>query len=288
MWSPEATFGWKHHINVAILRQTGQLDDIISNVERCCYRCFYVGVFGHNRLPLGGFLSLCQTQECLCGLSRAFSDIAVFREWMKFQFGSSIPLRKDLTDWQWKPCLWLYFHSEAMSISARWNDHFSLNLRTLLLAASLVDWQAWLLVRQVICGGEAIKGGKGGAKVRWRWPFFSMGPIRGEIATASSVSGAVLWFDPVKLAWNNGVEPSTLPLRAVCQTLCRFSLFPFLSLLFVASLSSLLPGSLLSRLCLFSMFLILALEKKSLILQAMSLSPLQVNLCRWMIVTKNA
>lgn len=66
---------------------------------------------------------------------------------------------------------------------------------------------------------------------------FSVGPIRGEIsrqiAAAPSVSGAVLWFDPMKLAWNNRAEPSTLPLSAICQFSVLLSFFvfpPFLSL----------------------------------------------------------
>lgn len=64
------------------------------------------------------------------------------------------------------------------------------------------------------------------AAVCWRWPFF-VGPIRGEIsqqiAAAPSVSGALLCFDPMKLAWNNRAAPSTLPLSSICQFLMPLS-----------------------------------------------------------------
>lgn len=45
-----------------------------------------------------------------------------------------------------------------------------------------------------------------------------MGPIRGEISqqivVAPSVSGAVLWFDPPKLAWNNRAGPTARALHS--------------------------------------------------------------------------
>lgn len=47
------------------------------------YVLLYVGVFGHNSLPLGEILSLRDSQERLCGLvnlTRAYIDIGVSRK----------------------------------------------------------------------------------------------------------------------------------------------------------------------------------------------------------------
>lgn len=64
----------------------------------------------------------------------------------------------------------------------------------------VIDWQAWLPVDWVMQGG---KSNQEQVAVLRRWPF-SVGPIRGEIsqqiAVALSMSGAALWFDPMKLA----------------------------------------------------------------------------------------
>lgn len=93
---------------------------------------------------------------------------------------------------------------------------------------------AWRFDRQaglpVICGGVPIKGGSRAASFFcyvFFSVFFSMEPIRGEIskqiAAARSVSGAALRFDPVKLAWNNRLEPLRArnpPTLRGCAPLC--------------------------------------------------------------------
>lgn len=89
--------------------------------------------------------------------------------------------------------------------------------------------------------------------------LFSMWPIRGEIsqqiAAAPSVSGSVLWFDPMKLAWNNRPEPSaslcSLSLLFVPQLLFRCN--PSFPLSFVSS-SSLIPLSFCSHVPVFNYF----------------------------------
>ena len=69
------------------------------------------------------------------------------------------------------------------------------------------------------------------------------------------MSGAVLWFDPMKLAWNNRAAPSTLPLSTICPFSMSLNIFPpsrFLcGFFFFVSSHSLVPFLFL---CQFSVF----------------------------------
>lgn len=73
-------FHQTHGFNIS--RQIGHLDAARA-VRGHIIVFFKFGVLSHKRLFLGGFLSLCETQEWLCTLHRS---LQIWRKWVKFQF----------------------------------------------------------------------------------------------------------------------------------------------------------------------------------------------------------
>lgn len=77
----EATVYILYNDTVSFVWHHGQYVDMFY-VLFCHFFC--VGLFGHNRLPLGEILSLSDSQERLCGLenpTRAYIDMGVSRKW---------------------------------------------------------------------------------------------------------------------------------------------------------------------------------------------------------------
>lgn len=97
---------------------------------RACYSFiyFYIGAHGHHGLPMGGILSLCGSQQQLCGsenVVRASADMVVSSKWLKMlHFWGTILLNKILVEEKKKTTKGEAAHQGPNMVGGSWSACF--------------------------------------------------------------------------------------------------------------------------------------------------------------------